>query len=165
MVAAARRRAYNRRNKSRGLGSVDWLVNALEPLINGDTKVLVMDTPTPPRKGMPSGSTRQQLVALAPGTLYGFAANSVMISVIGAGSCVIHPLEQRQLSRMILAGIPPFLANVLFNGLTRLYRSYSHGTTDSSHTSTRGPGRTFRVACKVVPRTGRQHPATPPRRR
>ncbi len=163
MVAAARRRAYNRRSKSRGLGYVDWLVNALEPLINGDTKVLVMNTPTPPRKGIPaSGSTRQQLVTLAPGPLYGFATDSVMISVIGSGSCVVHPLESKQTSRMILAGIPPFLANALFTGLNRLYRSTTHGTTD--HPPHSRTGRTFRAACKDISHT-RGHTPTAPHRR
>lgn len=160
MVAAPSRRAYNRRTKSKGLGDVDWLVNALEPLSKGKTKVLVMTTPAPPRKNQTRDATRNQLVALSPGTLYGFREPLVLVSVIGAGSCIVDPSCKEKLSPLILAGLPPYLAKELFAGLARLHRSYPHGTTHSPHPRT---GRTFRVGSKVIERSTR--PLRPTRAR
>lgn len=134
MVAKARRRGYNSPHKSHGLGNVDWLVNSLKPLLEGKPKVLVMDTPAPPRKGSPRNAWRQQLVALAPGTLYGFAADTVLVSIIGAGSCVVHPLRRpARTTDLILAGMRAPLARTLLDGLYRLYRSKTHGTAHPSH--------------------------------
>lgn len=149
MVADTPKRAYNRRRKSGGLGEVDWLVNALEPLSKGKTKVLVMDTPAIPRKGRKDDSTtRHQLVALAPGTLYGFKQGSVLVSIIGAGSCVVVPSEPKQLTPLLRAGIPPKLAKALIDGLARLDWSNDHGTNHPP----KPHGRTFAVS--LDPATG-----------
>jgi hypothetical protein len=154
MVAARTGRAYNTRSKSGGLGDVDWLVNALEPLSKGMAKVLVMDTPAVGRKGQKRDSTtRHQLVALAPGSLYGFKAGSYLVSVIGAGSCVVDPQAPRQVTRLILSGIPANLSNALISGLARINRSNEHG----KHTDPSNPshGRTFRTRFTILDAAGK----------
>lgn len=101
---------------------VDWLLNKIEPLKRGYAVTLSMDDGKYSRLAKYRGTKKNQLVALAPGELYGFASRSVLVSIVGNGCCVVHPTRERKVADLVLAGMPAKLANLLMEKLHRLYQ-------------------------------------------
>lgn len=93
---------------------VDWFYQALAPLRNGLPVFLVMDgVRMVKRKGPDAGARR--LVVLTPGILLGVNPKSVLVSVVGSGSCVIKADGPAKVANLVLAGVPATLANLLMN--------------------------------------------------
>lgn len=93
---------------------VDWFYQALAPLRSGLPVFLLMDgVRMVKRKGTNAGARR--LVVLTPGALLGVNPKSVLVSVVGSGSCVIRADAPAKVANLVLAGVPAMLANLLMN--------------------------------------------------
>lgn len=101
---------------------VDWLLNRLEPLRRGYAVVLSMQDDRYARMVKYRGKKQNQLVTLTPGSLYGFAPDSVQVAIIGSGAAIVFPARSEKVADLILAGMPARLAKLLMEKLHRLYQ-------------------------------------------
>lgn len=101
---------------------VDWLLGKLEPLKRGYPVVLSMQDAKYQNRKNYRGKRADQIVALAPGELYGMTPRSILVSVIGNGACVVHPATSEKIADLVLAGMPARLANVLMGKLHQLLK-------------------------------------------
>ena len=66
------------------------------------------------KRKVPDAGARR-LVVLTPGILLGVNPKSVLVSVVGSGSCVIKADGPAKVANLVLAGVPATLANLLMN--------------------------------------------------
>lgn len=121
----------------RHVGEHDSFGTKLEPLTRGYAVSLVMNDPSRARSAKYRGKKQNQFVGLAPGSLYGLPSGSVLVSIVGSGSCVIHPLESNDVAKLVLAGMPAGLARVLVTKLKSLYEGAKNGDCTPSDTHRR----------------------------
>jgi hypothetical protein len=95
-------------------GEIDWLLSRLAPLRNGNAVVIRLDNP------MGVGKRKDPLITIVPGILFGFREKSVVVSVIGNGSCIIKT-DEKKIANLVKAGIPARLASALAEKLYQLY--------------------------------------------
>lgn len=122
-VAPPAGRPYNPHTRSKSsLDSTDYLLHALTPLRAGRAVALWMDTPRRAHRKNARSHPRQ-VVVLSPGPMLGLPKGTVLVSVVGSGSCFAR-VDQPQyvnlnVADLVLAGIPAKLANVLMRTLQR----------------------------------------------
>lgn len=98
----------------------NYLLQALMPLRSGMTVRLVQETVS--RHGrLQIERVKKTGLLLAPGQLYGLRPDSVVISLLGRGSCVVIPSRQRGVGEIAAMGVPQKLATALFETLTKVY--------------------------------------------
>lgn len=114
-IALTLRGGYNggQRSESSLTADVDWFQQKLYRLKAGEPVSLMMETPSSKFSKRAAGPV-QNLVILTPGSLLGFP-QAVLVSVLGKGSCVIHP--STKLADLVLAGIPAVLGGALMNAI------------------------------------------------
>lgn len=100
------------------IGFADYLLHQLEPLTRGQTVKLVVEVRR--RHGRKEREVKIGML-LAPGPLYGFVEQAVVVSLLGSGSCVIFPKQGKGVSALTRAGLPIKLARVLMEKLKSLY--------------------------------------------
>lgn len=111
------------RSKSSLSADVDWFLQALYPLRLNKPVLLWMDDPRLTRLKKRSASTKR-LVVLTPGELSGLPERSVLVSVVGAGSCIVHVDAKPSVANLVLAGMPVKLADVLMNQLRQVFKEF-----------------------------------------
>ncbi len=103
---------------------VDYLLNRLEPLARGYPVALAMlGRKNPVTKFR--RPTNDRLIALAPGSMYGFRNGTILVSILGSGSCIVSPekpKEKRSIADLVLAGMPASAATILMEKLHRLFQ-------------------------------------------
>jgi hypothetical protein len=104
------------------LGELDQFLNRLEPVRRGYATVLAMTDPRYMNNPRYRGKRANQLIAIAPGELYGLRRKSVLVSVVGNGSALIYPVDRVGLDGLVLAGIPSRLAGHLMEALHLLLK-------------------------------------------
>jgi len=101
--------------------NVDLLLQTLAPLTHEKIVKLWME---PPPKVAPKKSRRtseRRLIVLTPGTHLGLPRKTVMVSVIGKGSCLVRLDEAVRTADLVLAGMSARLAKELMNRIHQLF--------------------------------------------
>lgn len=96
----------------------DYFKDKLAPLVSGLSVKFVLEYR---KKHGTKFREVKIMVLLAPGLLYGLSPETVVISLVGKGSCIVFPELGKGVASMVAAGIPVRLANALFEKLTELY--------------------------------------------
>lgn len=97
----------------------DYFAAKLAPLKQGRTVTLQMLNP----RGI--GKRKNPYILIAPGTLFDLPMDTVVVSVINNGSCIvqINPREKKpRISDLVRAGIPAKLANALVAKLQHIFK-------------------------------------------
>lgn len=101
----------------------DYLAEILSPLKRRQiVKMVVSFTKT-------HGKSKREvklLVMLAPGEVYGMLTGSLVVSVIGKGSCVLFPKEEKGMAALTGTGLPTSAAKFLLETLHKLYGVDEH---------------------------------------
>lgn len=118
-------------NKFSSLGDPDFLANKLEPLTRGYAVSMSMQDPKFEKLKQYKGKKKNQLVCLAPGPMYALPTDTVLVSIVGNGSCIVRPFESKDVAKLVLAGMPVKLANALMSKLHYLYKGLSDGNSAS----------------------------------
>lgn len=131
---------------------VDYLADRLKPLFTGKPVAIQFFS------AATKGRKKDPIVALTPGSIFGWPSNRVLLSVVHHGSCILHletarerkKREKRgepfkpQLTDMILAGLSAKMARLLMETLTTLNASMKekkHGTSTNPTRTTSAPQR------------------------
>jgi hypothetical protein len=122
----------------RHIGEHDSFGAKLEPLTRGYAVSMTMQDPRHMRNPKYRGKKQNQFIGLAPGPLYGLPTGSILVSIVGSGSCVIRPFESNELAKLVLAGMPAGLAKVLVTKLKTLYEGAKNGNSSTTHAAQRG---------------------------
>lgn len=111
------------RSKSSLSADVDWFLQALYPLRLKKPVLLWMDDPRLKRLKNRSTATKR-LVILTPGEASGLPERSVLVSVVGSGSCIVDVDARPLVANLVLAGMPAKLAEVLMNQLRHVFKEF-----------------------------------------
>lgn len=98
---------------------IDYFAAKLAPLKEGRTVTLQIIHP----RGI--GKRKNPIVLLAPGILFDLPKDTVVVSVLNNGSCIlrINPFEKKpRISDLVRAGIPAKLANALVAKLQHIFK-------------------------------------------
>lgn len=106
--------AMNEFHQDRISTDVDWLLAKLVPLKDGKPVMLQLIN----EAGI--GRKKNPLITIVPVECFGFRMKSVVVSVIGCGSCIVHVNENR-LSDLVMAGIPTKYAKILITKLQLIF--------------------------------------------
>ena len=104
---------------------VDWFSGTLAPLRNDKPVRLWMHVPKA-KVGKKSERGEQlrlvrRFVAVIPGTQLGLPRGTFLISIIGAGSCIIEP-GAHKVANLVLAGMPAKLAQELVQRINKVMK-------------------------------------------
>lgn len=111
------------RSKSSLSADVDWFLQALYPLRLNKPVLLWMDDPRLKRLKNRSTTTKR-LVILTTSEASGLPERSVLVSVVGSGSCIVNVDAKPQVANLVLAGMPVKLAEVLMNQLRQVFKEF-----------------------------------------
>ena len=113
--------AYNpaRRNKFPLDKDIDPFLQALNPLRLGKAALLWMDDPLPQKKTV-QDTPKKTLVIIVPGQTIQLPKSSVLVSLVGKGSCVMRLGEPKKVAGLVLAGMPLRLARELSTRINRV---------------------------------------------
>lgn len=117
-IAERLRPAYN------ALATIDPFAQALRPLAKNQAVRLWMDIPQHPARKATRRDTGRRLVIIAPGALLGLSPQSLMVSVVGSGSCIVWATRSRRstdIANLTLAGMPAKLARELMNQIHHVF--------------------------------------------
>lgn len=118
-------------NKSSSIGNPDYLGAKLEPLTRGYAVTLSMQDPRFDKLKAYRGKKANQLVCMAPGPMYALPTDTLLVSIVGNGSCVIRPHESKDVAKLVLAGMPAGLAKALQSKLNTLFEGVKNGNSTS----------------------------------
>ena len=98
----------------------DNFLRVLAPLNTGKSVALWMDHPRAVRK---NAENRRQLVVLIPGPVAGLPKGTVLVCVVGSGSCIVKADAPTKVADLVLAGIPAKLATSLMDSVHRAMKT------------------------------------------
>jgi hypothetical protein len=120
--------AMNEFHQDRISTEVDWLGAKLRPLCDGQAVIFSLIS----ARG--TGKRKNPIITIMPGQNVGLPATSVVVSVIDNGSCIVE-IDCNSKTRMVMAGIPAKLAEVLLNKLRSTLREVKHGNSTTARGS------------------------------
>lgn len=95
--------------------------SALEPLLKNQSVTLLMDDPRATRPGkIRRAPDRPIPVVIVPGPLFGSSPGKFLVAVTGRGSTVVEPMRSREVTNLVLSGIPSRLAHALIDEFRRI---------------------------------------------
>lgn len=100
------------------IGDPNYLLDRLRPLLFGQAVKLVQEAK---RRHGRFDRIVNTGVLIAPGYFYGFDKDSLVVSLLGKGSCVIFVRSPSVVSELVSAGMPIELAKALIENLKKLY--------------------------------------------
>lgn len=118
---------YNTRSESKSFRAKrkeQRTASLLDPLRKSKIVTLTMESIPKIRIKTAAAGFEKRTVILTPGDLFGLPKESILVSVVGKGCTVFDPLRAANVSKLVLAGIPAMLANVLADEMRRALKEF-----------------------------------------
>lgn len=122
-IAAHARDPYNGEARSESSPEkADNFLRVLTPLSAGKSVALWMDDSR--KKGNRiNAESKRKLVVLIPGPVAGLPKGTVIVCIIGSGSCIVRVDQPTKVADLVLAGIPAKLATSLMDNVHRVMKT------------------------------------------